>query len=485
MKNKTLRKILAFVMLTILIVQFALTIVVFAKDEESIRYSNVMDDLKKTTAFKQADYPRLSSSDKNYYSLQVITVAESEKDELFVYVYQPSGQTAKIEAASIDISTTERNDEKEFSNYKLSLVNSYDVYFKYKVEDFKVSKDEIRYYEISDILRPWSKNYGDSDPDAGNTVSEVAYPVGKFFTFVGESMQKVEDIEYVEIENQYIGFVRVEQDVPFTFVNPNERYFDSFFVAFSTKNISMDNILEVSISFEETFFYAIGFRQENSTIKLQSKQDKKISINFEDKLYLDLADGNFSYKQEFIRDRIQNTSDFLSQNLNYSYFGVFNNNEPIDYDDAALEKLNQTQWVISFAEKPYFLDNIDFPPTCSYYRLSDIKVMRLKFEINGQIYNLGVVSNKQTGSDDPAAVVESTDWWQKIMLVIMLIFLMVALMFIWPIISPVVKIIWQGIKGIFKFLIWILMLPSRLFRKIFKLSDRRSDQRRKERKSKK
>ena len=51
MKNKILCKILAFVMLTILFVQFALTIVVFAKDEVSIEYSNVWIDLKASSVY--------------------------------------------------------------------------------------------------------------------------------------------------------------------------------------------------------------------------------------------------------------------------------------------------------------------------------------------------------------------------------------------------------------------------------------------------
>ena len=66
MKNKKLHKILAFVMLTILLIQFALTIVVFAKDEESIEYSNAWNDLKASPLFNPTDYPQLPSSDERY-----------------------------------------------------------------------------------------------------------------------------------------------------------------------------------------------------------------------------------------------------------------------------------------------------------------------------------------------------------------------------------------------------------------------------------
>ena len=485
MKNKTIRKILAFVMLTILLVQFALTIVVFAKDEESIEYSNAWNDLNASSLFNPTDYPKLPSSHEKYYSLEVITVAESENGELFIYVYQPSGQAGEIRATSIDISITERNDKKEFLNYELTYVNSYGVFFKYKVEDLKVSKDEIRYYEISDILRPWSESYGDKKPGAGNTVSEVAYPVGKFFTFSGKSMQKVEDIEYITITDQYLGFVRYEQDTSFAWLPVSSKACDSHFIAFSTDKV-IDNLLEISIIFESLEVGAyLNSENKYEYISFGESKNRRVVIDFEDELYLDLADGSVFTKQPLLKYRIQKTSDFINQDLHYSYFGSFEQHEKVDFKDEALLKLMQTKWVVSFAETLYSVSDLGSGEDFNYTQVGNVKVMRLKFETNGQIYNLGVVSNKQTGSKDPVAVVEEQEWWQKIMMVLMLILLLLALIFVWPFISPVIKIIWQGIKGIFKVLIWILMLPSKLFRKIFKLSDKRADQRRKKGKVKK
>ena len=78
MKNKILCKILAFVMLTILFVQFALTIVVFAKDEVSIEYSNVWIDLKASSVFNAENHVQRYPSNPNDYKLEVISIAESE-----------------------------------------------------------------------------------------------------------------------------------------------------------------------------------------------------------------------------------------------------------------------------------------------------------------------------------------------------------------------------------------------------------------------
>ena len=64
---------------------------------ESTSYSDVLDDLRKDENFSPGTYPTVADD----YSLQVIQVAESTGKELFVYVYQPSGQTKDLKASSI------------------------------------------------------------------------------------------------------------------------------------------------------------------------------------------------------------------------------------------------------------------------------------------------------------------------------------------------------------------------------------------------
>ena len=114
----------------------------------------------------------------------------------------------------------------------------------------------------------------------------------------------------------------------------------------------------------------------------------------------------------------------------------------------------------------------------------DFDVLSLTFQSEDG-YNevaIGVVAapiDIINGLTPPSSLVEDEEWWQKIMMVLMLVLLLLALMFIWPIVSPVFRIIGIGIKNIFKILIWILMLPSKLFRKIFKLSDKHQSKRRK------
>lgn len=66
------------------------TAITYAADSK-VTYSGVLDDLKKDSSFDESFYPVVA----NDYSLQMIQIAESVNGELFLYVYQPSGQ-AKI-----------------------------------------------------------------------------------------------------------------------------------------------------------------------------------------------------------------------------------------------------------------------------------------------------------------------------------------------------------------------------------------------------
>ena len=482
MKNKTLRKILAFVMLTILLVQFALTIVVFAKDEESIEYTNAWNDLKASPLFNPTDYPQLPSSHEKYYSLEVITVAESENGELFVYVYQPSGESSGIRASSINIANVDRAmEDKDYSNYSLTYLNHHDVYYKYKVNGYTVPSSETVSIEISSIFRPWSEKYGDQKPGGDNTISEVAFPVGKLYTISGSSRSMtVEDIELIKVTEKYVGYVRYEQDTPL-FAGIRDTAIDAHFVAISTDR-RIDELLEADVAFYvQKFTNSVGFNWGEKIF--QTKY-----LDYTQMAECEISDGSIWTHNEHIWKRIQKTEDFLKNDTPVYLFPGFSVDQDLPFTDEAREELKKTDWVLSFVETEYLFKvngSQMIPTTETYSRVGDVTILRLKFKTDGVVYNLGVVDNKQTGSEDPSAVVEKQEWWQKVMMVLMLILLLVALIFIWPIISPVVKIIWQGIKGIFKFLIWILMLPSKLFRKIFKLSDQRADQRRKKGKVKK
>ena len=125
-------------------------------------YSFVLDDLKKDEAFDPEQFPAIAGD----YSLQVMQIAESTDGNLFVYVYQPSGQAFRLRASKINIAR-EKNDDKtlSFKPYDLSLINASGVFFKYKVLNFEISTATVRYYNISNIFRNFDSDI--DDPQRG------------------------------------------------------------------------------------------------------------------------------------------------------------------------------------------------------------------------------------------------------------------------------------------------------------------------------
>ena len=176
---------------------------VAAESENEKTASGVLEDLSKDVSFNTENYP----SNAKDYSLSVMQLAESTDKELFIYVYQPSGD--KVRASSINISTT-INDEISFFNYPLELLNFEGTLFKYKVANFEIKKDPVRYYAISSIYRPFDEGIGDKR-SGNNTINEVNYAVNRQYCFGeinGKPYINCIDIETIVVTDKFVGFVR-------------------------------------------------------------------------------------------------------------------------------------------------------------------------------------------------------------------------------------------------------------------------------------
>lgn len=143
--------VLVIAMLVLCLMPFVLSScgnVTCASAASETKYTNVLVDLYKDDEFNVEDYPSI----ENDYSLHVIQIAESADKELFVYVYQPANMQL---ATKINMSI---ENDQNYSLYDLTFLNSYGVFFKYKISGFKVSYDQKRYYNVASIFRKW-------DPD--------------------------------------------------------------------------------------------------------------------------------------------------------------------------------------------------------------------------------------------------------------------------------------------------------------------------------
>lgn len=440
-KKRLAIMLLAFV-LGISAVITAAQVPVIAKAESTVTYTNVLEDLQRDGSFSKENYPEKATD----YSLQLIQLAESSNKELFVYVYQPSGQLKGLVASSINISTT-INDAVSYHNYKLELLNADGVFFKYKVSDFVVKDDAVRYYAITSVYRKWDKTI---DPATGNdnTVTEVNYNVSKqyaFGTINGKPYVNCVDIDTIVVTDKFVGFVRYENG--FTLYNSA---CDSHFVAFNTDK-PIDKLLEADVyyttqSYNWNWTAFVGEKETFGT-----KQDNYSYLKYTDKVE-HTGEGWFAGTYKW--DRIQTVDDFISgENRENIFHGaVLDVKVSTKLTDSALNELKGKKWVLRFTETAYSFTP-DYTGTGSQYSSStvvgDVTILRLKFETDGITYNLGTIDNKQTGGKDPSNStdidVSLNDTGKKLAALIMLILAIVLL-------APVLPYILKAV-------VWIVRLP--------------------------
>ena len=197
MERKQANKVLYIVLITLLLAVTALiggwgNSPAFADTSAD---TSILDDLQKDSNFNVKDYPYKADD----YSINVIQIAEGTGGALFVYTYQPSQLSTYLVASSINIAKQENNSlEMSFPNYPLTLISVSGVLCKYKVEGFELENTAIRYYNISNILRPFEYML-DKLPAVG-TISEVPNAVGQLWTVrtVGDSVEYGNTVSDVE-----------------------------------------------------------------------------------------------------------------------------------------------------------------------------------------------------------------------------------------------------------------------------------------------
>lgn len=425
---------------------------------ESITYSGVMEDLKKDTSFKPENYPTKADD----YSLQIIQLAESSDKELFVYVYQPSGKAKNFKASSINISTT-INDSISYLNYKLELLNSSGVFYKYKVSGLTVKDESVRYYAISSIYRPFDESI-DKQASGGNTVTEVNYAVNKQYCFGeinGKPYVNCVDIETIVVTDKFVGFVRYPDGFKL-YVGAC----DSHFVAFNT-NKPMDKLLEADVYYTTQEYSSswAAFVGENETFG--NKADKYAYLKYTDKVE---HTGGGWFAGTYKWDRIQTVDDFIKNEDREQIFSgaVIDVKISSKLTDAALNELKGKKWVLRFTETDYTLWSGQGTYGTFSTIVGDVTILRLKFETDGITYNLGVIDNKQSGSKDPSNETDidiSLNKRGKMILYLLMLILLIILLA--PILPYIIRLV-----------VWIITLPFKGISAAVKSAKRRRTEKR-------
>ena len=406
-------------------------------------YSNVMDDLRKDSSFNAGDYlPKAKD-----YSLQVITVAESTDKQLLVYVYQPSALTKTLDASSINISVGVK---LNVHNYTLSLLSRDGLFAKYVVNDLTVPDDEKRIYDVVSIYRLFDDNIDDK-PTGDNEIDEMVYTVSKRYYFytnevTGLPVNSCFDLETVVInpEDKFVGFVRYKGGFQYSVTAC-----DSHFVAFSTKR-KIEKLKSVKVGFSYQSYSAVwspGSYTQNYgdivTDEVTLTETQKGSYT-----------GSGWFAPTYNWGRIEKVEYFLANPgdgiYNNVFFGVTSGTK---LTDSAKEILKEKEWILRFYETDYSFSAFTSSTIETTTLVSNVTIIQLEFETDGITYNLGVVDNKQTGSGEP---INTTEWsfhlneggWILLFLIILIILCIIF--------GPSIML------GIFKAIVWLLLLPFKI-----------------------
>ena len=437
MKEKTIINRIAWVfaalILAVLVCLQSVPMPAFAEEVES-KYTNVLDDLEKDDSFNASDYPAKA----NDYSLQVIQIAESVNGELFVYVYQPSDSTKELTATTIRFATPVAGIDSEWWDYDLELLSTEGVFDKYIVEDFKVKSDSVRYYDITAIHRKFDETIDDkADENYEQAINEVVYEVAQQWTAIsvnGVVSYSMLATEVIKITDKIVVYLRYPDGYSLA---PTSC--DSHFVAFSTDR-KIEKLYEADVSYvwtsyEQTTAAGIGTNKGVTG----GPETAKVSLNVED---TGENDGDGLFGKKYTWNRIESVSNFIA-----------NESEDLNLSNADLSDLQGKQWILRFIDTEYvnspFANNYK-----SWTEISEVTILRLKFETDGVVYNLGVIDNKQTGSKDPFAEADTEldDAMEKFDFIIAIIALLLFLAVLVPLLTPIIGLVIDVVSIPFSFI---------------------------------
>lgn len=393
-------------------------------------YSGVIEDLEKDENFNGAEYVK----DESDYSLNLFQIAESTAGELFIYVYQPSSTSIDLRATTVRLSQT-IGDNLAPHDYKLTLIDSYNVFYKYKVDGLTVKSGTVRYYEITAIHRKYIDGKDDK-PTGDNTINEVVFEVGQLWTICtlnGAVTYKMVCADIVEIkpEQKYCGYIRYRQGYE------NYRlYTDSFFVAFDC-NYKIDALYEAEVG-----FYSRGYQIFPLLNKTEYFEKPYELVTLKSDTLSGSSGGWFVENHSW--EQIESVTDFLSKE---------------DLTETAKNAVSGKQWVLRYANFDYHDESCP-----SGREVTKVTILRLKFVSNGKPYNLGVVDNKQSGGLESAN--HQPDFWERLAALlgipvwsVKLIFSVIILAILLPVLSAIFPVVGQVLVKVFKVIWWVICLP--------------------------
>lgn len=420
-----------------------------AAETPEIEYTSVLEDLQKDTLFDAIMYPYVEDD----HSLQVIQIAESVNKELFVYVYQPSAPKRVLEATTIRMSTQSPDEKNQtWHDYDLTLLSSASVFHKYRVEDFTVKESTTRYYDITAIHRLWIEGIdAPSDKETDQEINEVVFKVGKTYKSVdgnGGEVTYYHDSDVVTVTAKVVGYIYYKDPSFWSFAAC-----DRHIVAFSVDR-KIDKLYEVDLEYISQLCADGIYNNEivaDGWVGIGEKEEKRTTLHADKDIIYD-KDGIF-VDTRFYFEEITTTEEFISST------------KDVNFTKGALSDLKTTDFVLTYDVTDVESYGSIWTSSSHFgkYRTqnSNVTIIRLKFEVNGKMFNLGVVDNKQTGTQLGSKGCRRIDW--RVLVIIAAIVLLV----IWFLkYEGFRKFVFVILKAVGVVVAWPVLLPILIVQKV-------------------
>ena len=403
--RKIWRKI-ASIAAAVVVAFSALTPTVRAMAEEpTTSTTSVMQDLT-SAGIDKKDYPTKTVQevkDAEESHLQLIRIAESVNDELFLYVYQPCDAEKEIEASKVVINQT-ANLEETAQVLDLKLVSSEGVFDKYLVQGLKVlSSLSQRYYSITSIMRRYDKDLdADKYANTGGDIKYVPETVAQIWyagtTADGAREYGFDQEEVITVTDKYHGTIRYSDG----FALWQEKNTDSHFIAFTTDH-KIEDLRSAEIYYDAQYYVysynpTVLWGNKYRDLERTDLNPPVKKIKGEEKGG-NAGDGWLGHKYEW--DRIEKLSDF---------YGAEKDALSSETKEA-LERVQSNAgdngaWILRFLETKYTVDTDSAIGTVgsTIYRqtiVSNVAILKLTFRTAGITYTMGVVDTMVTPDTEP------------------------------------------------------------------------------------
>ena len=432
----------------------------------STQYTDVLDDLRKDESFEISNYSNMTldyinkvntDTDKtnDQELMEVISIAESSADELYIYVYQPTHNELDLIATAISLSTDYSADGQNIypNVYDLELVSTYSVFDKYVVKDFKVNDEVYRYYNLVALYREYNSTIDKVVSGGESTGSEIAMSIGQQWSvyYLNDKLvYEMGTFETLEITPTFTGNFEFQNGLTWGSLVGSFNRGQAWFISFNVEDYIVKHIYDADLSYKiREMSYSTGVLIDPipTYFPYGSNYDDNQAINKDD---TDYETGGFSEFKITLDDEDEMT-----------YKG-----------DGLLAKEYSWNRITSSTDFLETESNTISGSTSTYYKydIEDITILRLHFiDIHDDVYNMGVVSDRVNPDNKADGTGSGLDFnfeenFQKLFAIIMLVILLIVLGYIFPIASIIIKIFSVIINAIY----FVISLPFKLIGKLFK-----------------